>query len=228
VTTEEVVSERISMFEYDTADEELQKNVTALKNGNLEQRREAVEGILQNVPFYIGAWNPEVQQVSPMLLEALTRATMDEDWKVRWDATTALSNWGKVDMWAVDPYIARLAHKLKQNSTSIEDKITLIQIFGRLKWPGHYYARVVGNHFEHEDWRIRLVTCQSFLMMDSQFIGFKTAICRLRRDEHEDVRKAAEALLQVMPVKQPGWIENDGAPWRWRILRNIKNNKHKR
>lgn len=226
VTTEEVVSNRLSMFEFDRADEELRNNVTALRHGDLEQRRAAVEGIMNNVPEK-WEWNEEEQQVSPMLLEALTQAVMDKDWKVRWDATLALSWWAKVDMWAIDPYIARLAHKLKQNSTSVDDKIILIQVFGRLSWPGHYYSRIVGNHLEHEDWRIRLVTCQSLLMMDSQFHFFRAALVRLKRDTHEEVREAAEAVLRVFPVDKPGWQKVDKAPWRDRILKNIKNKKHR-
>mmetsp|Transcript_14792 Transcript_14792/g.29172 ORF Transcript_14792/g.29172 Transcript_14792/m.29172 type:complete len:334 (-) Transcript_14792:67-1068(-) len=226
VTTEEVTNSRISMFEYDRADEELQKNVTALLNGNLEQRRSAVEGIMNSVPEK-WEWKEEEDQISPMLLEALTKAVMDDDWKVRWDATLALSRWGKVDMWAVDPYIARLAHKLKQNRTSVEDKVILIQVFGRLSWPGAFYSRAVGAHLEHPDPRLRLASCQSLLMMDSQFELFKDELVRLKRDDCQEVREAAEAVIQVFPVGKSGSQKNQHSPWRWRILRNIKNKKYK-
>mmetsp|Transcript_95903 Transcript_95903/g.286270 ORF Transcript_95903/g.286270 Transcript_95903/m.286270 type:complete len:336 (-) Transcript_95903:115-1122(-) len=193
-------------------DPEMEAHVKALISEDAEERRAGAYAIWRTCT-----------KASPALLEALSQAVLDEDFKVRWDAALSLEKLGKLDRWSTDPYIARLAHKLKKEDTDPFEKVLLLEALGRIGTPAHVYSRIIGDQLAHEDWRVRLVACEALGKLGPEVHLHKAAIVRLKRDEHEMVRKAAEKTLFQVPIDKPGWLKVQNPPWRKKLLRAIRN-----
>eukprot|EP00415_Alexandrium_ostenfeldii_P000662 UN0662 len=188
------------------------KHVEALGSEDVEQRRVAS----------LAVWRT-CTKASPALMEALTQAVFDEDLKVRYDAALSLEKLGKMDRWNTDPYIARLAQILAKDDTDPMQKVLIMEALGRIGTPAHVYSRVIANQFVHEDWRVRLFAVEALRKLGPEQRLHRAALVRLKRDDNEMIRKAAETSLARFPIDKPGWLKVQNPTWRGRVLKSIKN-----
>lgn len=192
------------------------KHVEALHTGDVEERRAAVVALWRNCT-----------EAKPEIMQALCKAVLDDDFTVRWDACRAFEKLGKVDTMNTDPWIARLAKKLQNNETAVEWKILLADALGRIGTPAHAYSRAVGSNLEHEDVRVRLVSVEAIGRLGPQARLFQNELIRLKRDDYEEVRHAAEAVLFTRPKPKPGWMLTQRPNWMKRVQKSVRNKKHR-
>lgn len=216
---------------HDQALEDLGK----LKDEDIGVRRNASEALwrMMDVPKAWGneSFDPNYMrendaQASPEVYEGLIAAALDDDWKVRWDVGLALSKLGHQDRWNTDPYIARLASKLKKDSTSPEHKAKIADVLGKIGSPAHPYSRIIGSQLEHEDPRVRIACVEAMGRMGPESTLCRSVIVRLQRDDYEEIREAAERVLRRIPYVEPGWLEKQDPAFRWRILKSNRG-KHR-
>jgi len=199
-------------------DQEAAKHVVALDSNDVEQRRQAA----------LGLWRMS-KEASPATYEALVKAVTDDDWKVRWDAALAFGKLGLADRWNTDPYIARLAMKLKRNTTDPITKCKLAEALGRIGTPAQVYSRNIGDNLEHEDWRVRLACTEALGRLGPEQHLHRATLVRLKSYQVEDVRVAAERVLLKKPLEKPGWLKVQNPAWRQRVLKSVsRKNRGKR
>lgn len=194
-------------------DPEAAVQVAKLKDSDVEVRRAAI----------LALWRLK-GEASPATFEAVLESIYDEDWKVRWDAALVLHRLGTLDFLSADPYIARLAARLRNNETSADEKVILTEALGRIGVPAQPYVRSVGGSLEHEDWRVRFAACEAIGRLGPSQHWFKAALVRLKRDEEKLVREAAEKTLRLKPYQEPGWLKVQNPSWRVRVLKSVANN----
>lgn len=189
-----------------------ERHVEALASEDLEVRR---AGALE-------LWRFE-GQATAATKEALLVALLDPDWKVRWDAALTLGKLGLADRWNTDPYIARVAAKLRSNTTEADAKVCFAEAIGRIGTPAHPYSRAVGDNLEHPDWRVRLACAEALGKMGPEQHFHRATLVRLMRDDNEAVRAAADHTLRKKPYEKPGWMKVQNPGWRKRVLKAVRN-----
>lgn len=155
--------------------------------------------------------------------EALVRACFDDDWKVRWDAALALGKLALSARWDTDPFIAKIAHWLRDPGMPPQAKICAIQALTRIGPSSYPYAKAIGDHLEHPDWRVRLASVEALGNLGPEQYLYKAIIVRLKRDEHEEIRKAAEATLRKKPWEKPVWMQLQTPSWQKRVAKAAQN-----
>lgn len=155
--------------------------------------------------------------------EALVRATFDDDWKVRWDAALSLGKLAHSNRWETDPFIAKIAHWLRDPEMDPMAKVCAIQALERIGPPSYPYAKAIGDNLEHGDWRVRLAACEAFGNLGPEQHLYRAILVRLKRDEHEEVRKAADATLRKKPWEKPVWMQMQTPTWTKRVAKAAQN-----
>jgi len=201
-------------------DQEIQAK--KLADPDVEVRREAIKRLWEVMD---GGRRMQMdgRAATRITYEALVRATFDDDWKVRWDAALAIGKLAHSSRWETDPYIAKIAHWLKDKEMPSEAKICAIQALERIGAPCYPYAKAIADHLEHADWKVRLTAVTAMGNLGPEQHHYRAIIVRLKRDDHEEVRKAADETLRKVPWEEPVWMQVQTPRWQKRVAKAVQN-----
>jgi len=196
------------------ANPEEDKLAADLKSPDVEVRRAAAESL----------WRSMSLVSSPTTMLVLVSAVMDDDLKVRMDAAATLGKVGKMDRFNTDPYIARLAQRLRKDSdANTFERILVLEALARIGTPAQLYSKYIGLQLDHEEWMVRLSAVNAIGKLGPEQQFFRSVLVQMKRDENEEIRKRAEEVLLQKRYVEPGWLKAQNPGWRVRVLKAIKN-----
>lgn len=193
-------------------DPKLLEAAQQLDSEDVSIRREGAQYLQENLRY----------ASSPTIMEKLLESLYHEDFQVRMVVARCFSSVGETDRWGMDPYVARLANRLKDDSTSPFERVLILEALGRMGEPAQLYSKFVGWNLEHEEWLVRLSALNCIGQLGPELQFHRSVIVRLLRDENDEIRKRAQQVLDQRPYEQPGWLKVQNPAWRVRVLKAIK------
>eukprot|EP00933_Yihiella_yeosuensis_P055023 TRINITY_DN5365_c0_g1_i7.p1 TRINITY_DN5365_c0_g1~~TRINITY_DN5365_c0_g1_i7.p1 ORF type:complete len:352 (+),score=27.79 TRINITY_DN5365_c0_g1_i7:39-1058(+) len=215
VTVKELVRRPLD-FETAASSEELEM-AHNLTSRDIEVRRTAAKNMMTEVK---SAQNPKV-------MGALFNAVYDQDHEVRLLAADAIRRIAIDDYYGADPWVAKFAQKLRNNETSVIERVLTLESLGRLGQIAQFYTRCTSSSFLHEEPMVRLAAVGCIKRIGDQFDKYsdkkgdkhyrfrRSHLSKLKFDENAEVRTAANRALRTEPDKwiPTKWMENQKRQW---------------
>lgn len=198
---------------HDSLTEQQQKELLGAASPDVEERR----------ALMAHWWRTLTGANCRPIMEAVMKALYDEDRQVRMDAANVLHRLGKVDKFNTDPWIAKVASRLARDTDAeVGERVISLEALAQIGSPAMCYSNLVGQNLEHENPAVRYAAVQCIGAMGPEGHFWKATLVRLMRDDFEEIRKAADAVVRRWPIYEPGWMKAQRPAWEWRLVKHSK------